>query len=85
MSPLRQYLCDYLTVRRTLGFKLYRAEKLLEQFVTYIEARGGATSAHTHVPRMGHSAGKHSSELAGETAFAGARFCSSPPCDRFSE
>jgi integrase len=40
MGPLRQYLCDYLAVRRTLGFKLYRAEKLLEQFVTYVEARG---------------------------------------------
>jgi integrase len=40
MSPLRQYLHDYLAVRRALGFKLNRAEKLLEQFVTYVEARG---------------------------------------------
>jgi integrase len=40
MSPLRQYLRDYLSVRRTLGFKLNRAEKLLEQFITYVEARG---------------------------------------------
>lgn len=40
MSPLRQYLRDYLAVRRALGFKLNRAEKVLEQFVTYVEARG---------------------------------------------
>jgi integrase len=46
MSPLRQYLRDYLSVRRTLGFKLNRAEKLLEQFVTYVEARG---ERHLHI------------------------------------
>jgi integrase len=40
MSPLRQALIDYLAVRRALGFKLNRAEKLLEQFVTYVEERG---------------------------------------------
>lgn len=40
MSPLRQCLRDYLAVRRSLGFKLNRAEKLLEQFVAYVEARG---------------------------------------------
>jgi integrase len=40
MSPLRQNLRDYLAVRRALGFKLNRAEKLLEQFVTYVEERG---------------------------------------------
>ena len=40
MSPLRQSLRDYLAVRRALGFKLNRAEKLLEQFVTYVEERG---------------------------------------------
>ena len=32
MSPLRQSLRDYLVVRRALGFKLNRAEKLLEQW-----------------------------------------------------
>jgi integrase len=40
MSPLRQSLRDYLAVRRALGFKLNRAEKLLEQFVTCVEERG---------------------------------------------
>jgi integrase/recombinase XerD len=40
MSPLRQLLADYLVVRRTLGFKLQRAEKLLAQFLAYVEHCG---------------------------------------------
>ena len=40
MSALRQALADYLAVRRALGFKLYRAERLLGQFVTFVEDRG---------------------------------------------
>jgi hypothetical protein len=32
MSPLRQALVNYLAVRRALGYKLVRAEKLLTQF-----------------------------------------------------
>jgi integrase len=40
MSPLRQALADYLAVRRVLGYRLVRTEKLLAQFLTYVEARG---------------------------------------------
>lgn len=40
MSPLRQALADYLAVRRALGYKLARAEKLLAQFLTYLEDLG---------------------------------------------
>jgi integrase len=40
MSPLRQALQDYLAVRRALGYRLKRAEKLLTQFLTYVEGRG---------------------------------------------
>lgn len=40
MSPLRQALADYLAVRRALGYQLKRAEKLLAQFLTYLEDRG---------------------------------------------
>jgi integrase len=39
MNTLRQSLLDYLAVRRALGYKLARAEKLLAQFVTYLEHR----------------------------------------------
>ena len=37
MSPLRQALADYLQVRRALGYKLERAEKLLLQYLDYLE------------------------------------------------
>ncbi len=40
MSPLRQALVDYLAVRRALGYGLERDEKLLEQFLTYLEDLG---------------------------------------------
>jgi integrase len=40
MTPLRQALVDYLAVRRALGYKLARAEKLLAQFLTYLEDLG---------------------------------------------
>jgi len=40
MSPLREALADYLRVRRALGFKLRRDEKLLAQFLTHLEGLG---------------------------------------------
>jgi integrase len=35
--PLRPALNDYLTLRRGLGYKLQRSEKLLAQFIAYVE------------------------------------------------
>ena len=40
MSPLRRALSDYLATRRALGYTLKRAEKLLAQFLTYLEDLG---------------------------------------------
>jgi len=40
MNALRQALADYLAVRRILGYGLARAEKLLAQFLTFVEERG---------------------------------------------
>lgn len=40
MSPLRLALADYLAMRRALGYKLERAEKLLAQFVAHLEGVG---------------------------------------------
>lgn len=37
MSPLRQALVDYLRIRRALGYKLERAEKLLHQYLDYLD------------------------------------------------
>jgi integrase len=39
MSALRQALVDYLAMRRVLGYKLARAEKLLAQYLIYLEER----------------------------------------------
>jgi integrase len=43
VSLLRDQLVDYLRMRRSLGYKLERAEKLLGQFLAYLEQRGGET------------------------------------------
>ena len=40
MSPLRPALSDYLTIRRALGYKLARAEKLLGQYLDYLDEHG---------------------------------------------
>lgn len=40
MIPLRSALSDYLSTRRSLGYKLRRTEKLLLQFIDYVEAKG---------------------------------------------
>ena len=40
MTPLRQALTDYLAMRRALGYQLARAEKLLGQFLAFLEHRG---------------------------------------------
>jgi integrase/recombinase XerD len=43
MSTLRSALEDYLTLRRSLGYKLDRAGRLLAQFVAHCEAAGAET------------------------------------------
>jgi len=42
MSDLRQALADYLTMRRALGYKLDKTERLVGQFVAFAEERGEA-------------------------------------------
>ncbi|HEY5361105.1 MAG TPA: tyrosine-type recombinase/integrase [Streptosporangiaceae bacterium] len=48
MSPLREALAGYLAIRRSLGYKLARAEKLLSQLITYLETAGAATVTTEH-------------------------------------
>ncbi len=43
MTPLAASVSDYLLVRRALGYKLARTEKLLGQFVAHCETVGAAT------------------------------------------
>lgn len=40
MSSLHPALSDYLTIRRALGYKLARAEKLLGQYLDYLDEHG---------------------------------------------
>jgi integrase len=40
MSAIRQNLTDYLAMRRALGYKLDKTERLLCQFVSFVEDRG---------------------------------------------
>ena len=40
MSALRDHLVDYLAVRRALGYRLDRQEKLIGQFLDDLDARG---------------------------------------------
>jgi integrase/recombinase XerD len=43
MNPLRDALADYLSLRRSLGYGLRRPEKLLNQFLDYLEERDAST------------------------------------------
>ena len=42
MSALSQAVTDYLTMRRALGYKLGKTERLLGQYVIFVEDRGEA-------------------------------------------
>ena len=42
-GPLRDELADYLALRRALGYRLARPEKLLGQFLDHLEQAGAAT------------------------------------------
>lgn len=42
-GPLREQLADYLALRRALGYRLARPEKLLNQFLDHLERTGQST------------------------------------------
>jgi len=48
MTGLRETLAGYLAVRRSLGYKLARPEKLLAQFIAYLEDKGEVTVSTEH-------------------------------------
>ncbi len=48
MTQLRRALTDYLSLRRSLGYKLRRSEKLLHQFIDFLEAAGAQTITTKH-------------------------------------
>lgn len=48
MIALRQSLVDYLSLRRALGYRLRRPEKLLRQFLDFLDASGAQTITTQH-------------------------------------
>jgi len=48
VSALSGAVADYLAVRRSLGYKLARPEKLLAQFTAYLERAGASTVTTEH-------------------------------------
>src|SRR6266487_4168274 len=46
--PLPDALVDYLSLRRALGFKLATADRLLGQFLDYLDQQGAATVTVAH-------------------------------------
>jgi integrase len=85
MSPLRQALADYLAVRRALGYKLARAEKLLGQFVSFIEDAGATTittaDAITWATLPGRSPWWHAQRLSMARGFATHLHASDPAAE----
>lgn len=54
MTALRQALADYLHMRRLLGYKLHRAEKLLSQLLDYLDAIGSDVITIEHALTWAH-------------------------------
>ncbi|HUY73159.1 MAG TPA: tyrosine-type recombinase/integrase [Candidatus Dormibacteraeota bacterium] len=48
MISLSQALADYLALRRALGYKLVKVERLLRQFLAYLQERGEETIRTEH-------------------------------------
>jgi len=73
-TPPRQALPGYLAVRRSLGYKLDRPEKLLAQFIGYLEDAGAATVTTDHALAWatlpGGDANWHACRLAAARGFA---------------
>ena len=58
MTALRHALADYLAMRRAMGSRLPRAEKLLAQFLTYLEERGQTRLRIANADACGHRNGR---------------------------
>ena len=73
-GPLREELADYLALRRALGYRLARPEKLLGQFLDHLEqARRSATITVDGGAGLGAAARRRRLELVGLPAVGGAR------------
>jgi integrase/recombinase XerD len=82
MTALAQAVADYLAVRRVLGYKLARPEKVLGRFTAYLEQAGGATVTAEHALAWAVLPGGDPSWHAYRLAVARAFAAGSPPATR---
>lgn len=85
MSPLGSALADYLTVRRALGHKLVKAERLLGQFVAHLDEQGAETitveEALAWATAPGGTRAWHYTRLSAVRGFAAYLQASDPACE----
>jgi hypothetical protein len=81
MKPLRQALRDYLAMRRALGYQLARAEKLLDQFLAYLEDLG-ETHVRTDTALAWATQPTGTERVGSEAAQRSAGICRTPVHDR---
>ena len=72
-GPLREELADYLALRRALGYRLARPEKLLGQFLDHLEQRRRVEDHRRGGAGLGAAARRRQLELVGLPALRGAR------------
>ena len=75
-GPLREGLADYLALRRALGYRLDRPEKLLGQFLDHLEQAGAATITIADGAGLGAAARRRQRRAGGPT---GSRWCAASP------
>lgn len=84
MSALRQALVGYLAVRRACGYHLDRPEKLLGQFLSYLDDAQADTVTTEHTLAWA-TLPRRERTLACLPASGGARVCHLPPHPRSSD
>lgn len=73
MSRLREQVADYLRLRRSLGYKLVEHERMLNQFLDYLEVNQASTITAENAlawARIPAGANQHGTEL-GSALFVG--------------
>ena len=79
MIALHPALHDYLTMRRALGYKLHRTEKLLADFIAFVEAQRPRASDHRPGAGLGNAPRPGRPELVGWPPHGGQTLRDLPP------
>lgn len=75
MNPLQQALNDYLSIRRSLGFRLREPENYLRNFVAFFQDEGAPLHDHGTRASLGHPAHKGSTFHLGSAFGCGPTLC----------